>query len=212
MINNLAVLIGTCDLYSPLWKNFIKCYERYFPYKINTVFFGETLKVGSYNTYTPGNLPWGYRLKNSLELIKEDYILLLLDDYFMSFDYGEERLNKYLEDMNKFSMNRLQISKSKHQIYTSDNDYYLKLHNSSQYTFSLQPSIWKKEWIYFNCLDKYTPWDFELSNSQKHLNQDTLTYVDPEINFPVYFNAVRKGFVKSDGWQEFKHKENLEDF
>lgn len=213
MINNLTVLVGTCDSYSPIWENFIKCYEKYFPYSINTLFVGETKNIKNYNSYTPGKLPWGYRIKSSLELIQDDYILFILDDYFMSFDYGKERLNKYIEDMNKFSMNRLQISKSGSQIYLSYDDYYLKFHNSSPYSFSLQPSIWKKEWIYNNCYDHYTPWDFEIINSQKYYNQDISTYVDPSIwNSDIYFNAVRKGFIKSPGWEKFKNKENLQDF
>ncbi len=216
IMDNLTVLVGTCDKYSVLWKNFSKCYEKYFPYDVKTLFVGETIASSKYDTYLPGKSEgrpiWGKRIRDSLQFIQTDYLLFLLDDYFLHFDYTKDRLSQYVSDMDKYGMNRLQISRSSGQIYLGTNDTYLKFHPQSDYQFSLQPSIWRKDWIKVNCPDDFSPWDFEIKNNAKYMGVDTRTYLDPSINFPVYFNAVRSGFIKSDGWEEFRTREGLEDF
>lgn len=212
MRDKLTVLVATCDQYQPLWKNFTKCYKKYFPYNIDTLFVGETMENPDYKTYIPGKKEWGERVQGALDLVKTPYVLFLLDDYFLSFDYGLDRLCRYVRDMDSYHMNRLQISRSSYQLYTGTNDIYLKFHPHSDYQFSLQPSIWRKDWILKNCPPNFTPWDFEIRNDAKYAGSDTSTYVDPAINFPVYFNAVRKGFIKSDGWDAFKLREGLEEF
>lgn len=211
MINNLTVLVGTCDDYSPLWANFKKCFNKYFPYDVNLLFVGETKKVPGHATYLPGKLEWGSRVRNSLSLVKDDYVFFLLEDYFLSFDYGLDRINSYIKDMEEYSMNRLQISKSDFQTYIPQEKYW-KFANNSSYSFSMQPSIWRKDWIHDNCPDNFSPWNFECVNSDKYMGRDTKTYLDRSIDFYVYFNAVRRGFKKSDGWESFRQREALEDF
>lgn len=212
MRDKLTVLVATCDQYQPLWKNFTKCYKKYFPYNIDTLFVGETIAHPEYITYLPGKEDWGKRVRESLAYVKTPYVLFLLDDYFLSFDYGLDRLCRYVRDMDSYGMNRLQISRSSYQTYIGTNDQYLKFHPHSDYQFSLQPSIWRKDWVLENCPPNFTPWDFEVRNSAKHSGFDTSTFIDPSINHPVYFNAVRKGFVKSEGWDQFKLREGLEEF
>lgn len=210
---NLTVLVGTCDAYSSLWDNFTKCYKKYWPYDTNIIFAGETKTHSEYNTCTPGaNLPWGQRIKKALEHVETDYVFFLLEDYFLSYQYPEDQIKTWLLDMDRMGMFKLQISRSCCQLYEGTNDRYLKFHPQSDYLFSMQPSIWHKAWISKNMPDHFSPHEFEVSNSQKYKNKQTEVYIDASINFPVYFNAVRKGFVKSEGWEDFKNKENLENF
>jgi len=212
IMDNLAVLVGTCDQYSTLWPNFIKCYEKYFPYNVPTIFAGETITVPKYETHLGGKEAWGKRIKGAVTKIKEDYIFFILEDYYLFFDYGEEQIKQYIKDMDKYDMNRLQISRSDFQSYIKTDSKYLKFHDNSEYSFSMQPSIWKRDWILETCDEEYSPWDFECKTTKKYRGQDIKTYIDPHINFDVYFNAVRCGFHKSPGWEQFREKELLDEF
>ena len=53
---NISVLIGTCDSYSPLWKNFDILFQRYWQLKTANYLVSETLTYDNdlYKTITPG--------------------------------------------------------------------------------------------------------------------------------------------------------------
>ena len=61
-------------------------------------------------------------------------------------------------------------------------------------------------------LHDYSPADFEVKNTDKYKGHVINTYIDASINFPVYFNAVRRGFKKSEGWESFRLQQGLKEF
>lgn len=217
--NNLTVLIGTCDKYDPLWENFQTCFNR--TWKVNTenIFVGETIEVPQYTemkfkTILSQKNTWGARMVEAIQSCKTDYIFFILEDYFFYHSYSVDEIDNYINDMNDCGMNRLQISYSDFQKYI---DYgskkYYKFAKDSFYQISMQPSIWRKEYLLKVLLPDYSPWDFEIKGSEKCIQDlyDHRIYVDK--NMPhVYFNAVRNGFKKSQGWEDFMKKYNLKDF
>ena len=210
---DLAVLIGTCDAYSPLWPNFLTCFEKY--WKVDTqeiIFAGETKQVDNYPTHMPGlNLTWATRILETLEKIESNNIFFILDDYFLSEEMPSERMHKYLADFAKYDMNRLQISaRTGGQTYHKSNIPYVEIANE-RYVIACQPSIWKKQWIIETLDPSYSPWDFEMIGSHKLANKETCTYI-AEVEKHIYFNAVRRGFKKSEGWEGFREREGLPDF
>jgi len=174
---------------------------------------GETIKSKDFDTFTPGlNLSWGDRILQSLDIVETDYVFFILEDYYLCYHHPLEQMRQYLSDMDRMHMNRLQISMSSYQSYSVvENCKYWKFDKRSGYVFSMQPSIWKKEWIRQHMNPTFSPWEFEINNSQDITGKESHTYIDPSISSEVYFNAVRKGFKKSDGWTEFFQKEKLED-
>jgi hypothetical protein len=208
---NLTILVGTCDAYSQVWQNFEICLKKYWPYDTRVVMAGET-KDGPFETVKCGKKPWADRINETLQCIDTDYLFFLLDDYFLCYQYPLEKVEKYLKDMTTHNMNRLQISRSAYQTYRSHNWDYLSLAPYSDYIFSLQPSLWRVNWVKDYLMPGFSPWDFELKNSRSIKGHPHGVFVDPSINFPVYFNAVRKGCVLSEGWDQFRDSEGLSDF
>ncbi len=210
---NLTIFVGTCDAYDVLWDNFTTCLKKYWPYETEVIFAGETKEHPEYKTVTPGlDITWGKRMALALEEVKTDYIFFLLEDYFLSHQYPESSILTYIDDMTKMNMNKLQISRSSGQSYIGTNDTYLQFTPHSGYTFSVQPSLWRTSWVKQNMLHDYSPADFEVKNTDKYKGHVINTYIDASINFPVYFNAVRRGFKKSEGWESFRLQQGLKEF
>lgn len=214
---NLSVVVGTCDGYRSLWKNFQQCFNKYWDIDVDVVFVGETIEVpdyfnvGKYRTIlSRGN--WGYRMLEGINSVESDYIFFILEDYYFQYRYSIENFNNWIKDMENYSIQRLQISPSGHQVYESGGDVpYIKISDRSNYLISMQPSIWDKSFLNRVLSPNHSPWDFEIigSNSLKYGNNRI--YLDNRIPSP-YFNAVRKGMVKSSGWEDFRLRENLDNF
>lgn len=216
-MNNLSVLIGTCDAYSSLWENFSICFDRYWQHHTQNIFVGETISVPDYvstkfETILCGkDISWGRRMREGIKA-SEDYIFFILDDYFFHYSYSEQQLNTYVEDMELHAMNRLQISVSGYQKYVGvGNLKYDQIAPHSPYLISMQPSIWRKEFLMDTLDPRYSPWDFEKRGTGRIRNKEKGTYIDRSVP-PVYFNAVRKGFKKSEGWEDFRKQQKLKDF
>lgn len=213
---NLSVLIGTCDKYKSLWEPFQICFNRYWKHNTNNIFVTDTLDVPTYtetkfNTIkAQGN--WGSRMLKGIESIKEDYIFFILEDYLFHYSYSEKQLNNYLELAKRHNIDRLQISPGKYETNLDESVHGLdKVFNNNRYSISMQPSIWKKEFLVEILLPNYSAWDFELKGSKALKNLNKNIFIDKNIP-SVYFNAVRKGMRKSSGFSEFFKRENLKEF
>jgi len=214
-MNNLSTLIGSCDKYSPLLKPFQICFNKYWSLNTKNVIVTETVDVPN---YTDTNFEviksvgaWGSRMLKGLDSISTDYVYFILDDYFLEYKHPEGKIESYIELMEKHNIDRLQISPSSHQRYTDIvKDGLTKISTDSSYLISLQPSIWRKDFIYRTLLPSYDPWKYELIGSKMLLNQESQVYIDTSAP-TIYWNAMRKGMVRGPGWDIFFERENLED-
>jgi hypothetical protein len=208
LFKKITVVISSCDSYSVLWDSFAKCFKKYWEIDCDIVFVSETKTHSSFKSVTPGNLPWGERNRIAIQNINTEYIFWILEDYFFSRSIRKDDLHRYLEDFQKFNMDRLQIGPRGSNNYINsyaDNKLdhkpkfdYLKISSSEDYSICMQPSIWRKEFI-LKVLDKdYTPWDFEIIGSSK--NTSNKVYIDNSIKYHLFFNAVRKKNVRNLSW------------
>lgn len=195
----LTILVSTCDSYKDLWEPFYQCLTKYVLLNCDVVFVSESLKFNKFKTITPGFLPWGERNLIALESIETDYILWLLEDYFYIEPLRQIDVLKYLKFIIENDIDRLQISPDWHNedIYSFINKKnqlplfkYSKVESSIPYSVSLQPSIWKKEYILQILKKDYSPWDLEVKGSI--LNKSEKVFIDSSITQHPYFNAVRK--------------------
>ena len=213
-MNNLSTLIGSCDKYTPLLKTFQICFDRYWSLNTRNIIVTETIDVPN---YTDTNFEvvkaigrWGSRMLKALDKIDTDYVYFILDDYFLQYKHPDGTIERYIELMERHNIDRLQISPSFHQRYTQTvKDGLTKISDDSTYLISLQPSIWKKDFIYKTLVPSYDPWQYELKASEILKNSDNNVYIDRSAPM-IYWNAVRVGMVKGDGWDKFFEREGLE--
>lgn len=90
-----SLLVSSCDMYSDLWDPFFFCLDKFwndinFPIYLNTekLVYSPTSDL-SFNVITLNQndpsqkLSWSQRFIDSLKRIDSEYIVLLLDDYFV---------------------------------------------------------------------------------------------------------------------------------
>jgi hypothetical protein len=83
-----------------------------------------------------------------------------------------------------------------------------KMSPNSPWLTSVQPAIWRKNELLKFLKPEYSPWDFEVTGSEKAKN-NVENYFVAKLDKPIYFNMVRKGKLPSPGWQEFLQEQNL---
>lgn len=219
--NNISVLIGSCDKYEPIWKNFQLCFDKTWKHHTDNIFVTENKNVNNYTptkfqTVKSNKKSWGERMLDGIASCQSKYIFFILDDYLFTYSYSENQLVEYINLMNHFSIDRLQISPSSFQHYEKYNEVptkFLKISQHSLYSISMQPSIWNKEYLESILLPTYSPWDFEIDGSSAINTNYKKHHTMIDTSVPnVYFNAIRKGFLKSEGWEEFRLQNCLEDF
>ena len=200
MINkDLTIFVSTCDSYSDLWIPFSKCLEKYVNVGCEVIFVSESKKFDRYHTITPGFLPWGERNLIALSEVKTKYVFWLFEDYFFNKKITKSDMQKYLDFANKKDIDRIQISPNFHN---KDKLFFLKEYEFTpkfkfekvshmiNYSISMQPSIWKKEYVISILNKNYSPWEFEIKGSL--MNKSDKVYIDSSIKQHPYFNAVRK--------------------
>jgi hypothetical protein len=213
-LNNLTVLIGSCDAYSEVWRPFQICFERYWHFNTEKIFVTEKLNVPNYTevkykSVLSDKKSWGGRMLDGLKECKTEFVFFILEDYFFDYSYSETQMITWLSDMNRYNINRLQISPSGHQTYNKiEGMPYHQINKGSNYLISMQPSIWRVDFLYDNLKDGYSAWDFEKTGSNLLKDKEEHTFIDRSVG-SVYFNAIRRGFKKSEGWDKFIEKENI---
>jgi len=211
---NVSVLIGSCDAYSPLWTNFDILFRRYWKLNTKNILVSETLPFDNehYTTLLPGNLQWGERMLKGLEEIDTEYTVFLLDDYYLTEPFTQEFVEQHISILEECNAQKIMMD-----IDYGEPVYYLehlkddlyKFKPHSDYLNSVQPSIWKTDYLREVMKPTYSPWQFEVegNNFTKTLNPTILLKARPEH---MYFNFVRIGGRVSEGWEDLYIKENLD--
>jgi hypothetical protein len=82
-----AVYIASCDAYADLWSGFFHCFRKHWPDCPYQVYIGSEEILGNEPNTTSlrsgKTRSWSDSVRLHLEQIREDYVLLMLDDFFL---------------------------------------------------------------------------------------------------------------------------------
>lgn len=105
MNNDLSVVVNSCDKYEDAWNPFFRLFHimeadkaTSNPIILNTEtkqFHCDYLNVKTINT--PGKKTWSERMLNTLKQIDSEFILLLLEDFFIMQKFNLEYFNKVMD-------------------------------------------------------------------------------------------------------------------
>jgi len=214
MEDKLSVIIGSCDSYQPLWKNFDILFKRYWNLNTKNLFIGETdpITYDGYENILPGlNLPWGHRILCALEKVTTPYVCFILEDYYFTESITSDFIQEHIDILEQHDADKIMFDKlypaGVYELKHIISDLY-QFENHSQYLNSIQPAIWRTEYLKHVLKPEYSPWQFELDGN---IFTQTLS---PKILLKarensVYFNYARVGGRVSEGWQEVFIKEGL---
>jgi hypothetical protein len=217
MIKNITLLIGTCDVYSALWDNFVTMMGYHWQVSCPKIVVTENkqFEYKGYNTHSPGNLQWSDRMLSALNNINTKYVLFILEDYFLTENITQEEILFHIDFLEEVQGNKVEIGiKSTGLTYLDEKQWrgraFYKVSPNSQYLTTIQPSIWKTDHLK-KCMKKnWTPWQFEIEGTKCINGTENRTYLMPRKK-TIYWNAVRRGFKLSPGWDEIKELYQLKD-
>ncbi len=213
-LQNLTILLSSCDKYEDLWEPFFKLFKKYggelasCPIVLNTEskqYSYEGLNITCPNNYTE-NIEWGRRLRQTLETINTDYVLFVLDDFFLQKPADCDTISQCIKwlDENKnvgaFNLTPIEPANKEHEIFK--NFCYMPV--KMNYRFNAQVCIWRKNVLYDSILDIESPWDWEVYGNQrnqyifKHCELYALKYNAPapyDYNFVIYEQSTPKNIV-----------------
>ena len=211
---NISVLIGTCDSYSPLWKNFDILFKRYWNLQTKNILVSETITYENdlYQTITPGQKQWGERMIAGLDQIDTEYTFFILDDYYLTEPFTKEFVDMHINILEQYNAEKIMMDIDYGEptyFLEHINDDLYKFKNHSDYLNSIQPSIWKTDYLRKIMKPEYSPWNFEIEGNAYTQSLNPLILLKKRSDH-MYFNFVRIGGHVSAGWEEVYIKEGLE--
>lgn len=206
--HQLSILISTCDRYSDAWPPFFELFDRFWPncpLPIYMMSNGERL-VRDDVTWIPIDpaLDWSSSLLSALESIPSRWVLLLLEDYFLSRPVDTERLLSAFNDqvVEGWSCLRLfPVPPGNRSI--PGRDEYRLIENSAKYSVSTQVSIWDRRFLQSLIVPGESGWEFEDRGSQRLSERKEIVVSLREVDgwaYPIsyYCTAIVTGKWEPD--------------
>ena len=106
-MQDITLVVSSCDKYSDIWDPFFTLLKRYWDPQMPVVLVTESkdytfegMDIRTLDLYPAGSRPpWSELQMKALEKIDTDFVLFMLDDFFLEAAVKEERVRECLEWM-----------------------------------------------------------------------------------------------------------------
>ena len=163
---NCSVLVSSCDDYDDLWKPFLKTFKKNWPdcnYKKYFITEKKNLFDKDFVSIKCGlNKNWSDRLHYALSNIDEDYVILMLEDFFLRSRIDNKKIHYFVNHIQKKKLNMIRlIKRPKGTLAVNNHPELMEIEKKNSFRVSTQGSIWNKK-ILINLIKKNeTIWEFE---------------------------------------------------
>lgn len=212
-MSNCSILVLTCDKYDYCWDWFFACKEKYWqdcPYP--TYLVTETKDCKHCQTIKSNSPIWTKRFRDALRQIDTDYILLMLEDYFIRQPVKQSRINQCFDYMLlHYDPITWNFEKNYREAYTKFCPHgWVRQRDRQVYLNSTQPGIWHRNRLIERLSEDQSPWQWELtsisSNYDHYINVGG-QIIDNGYRYGQEF-GVKQGEL-TDECKEFLSKEKL---
>lgn len=197
--DKFVVLVVSCDKYADLWEPFFELFQRFWPdCPFNVYLLSNRISTGApkvNNLLVGDDISWSDSLSKGLGQIKEEYVLLFLDDLFLH-DYVNtkeilEVFNWILESKpNYVRMNPSQKPDKPH------NNLVGIVSKGTIYRTSTVLSVWKRDVLMSLLKPGESAWDFEVYGSVRSDSYNAF-YSTRENRFSVINGVIKAKWQRS---------------
>jgi hypothetical protein len=164
-VPSCAVMVMSCDAYRDLWTPFFTLFHRFWPDCTFPVYLGSNHAVldhSSVRTLAAGDCSWSKVLRLGLQQIDTDYVLLLLEDFFLDRPVVTNRILHNLKTLHVLDgmVLRLFPHPGPDSTVPAHPDIG-RLHPAAPYRVSAQAALWNRTWLIDFLRDDESVWDFE---------------------------------------------------
>ena len=221
---DIAFLVVSCDKYSDLWAPFFTLLDKYWKgidYKIYLLSNYKEFKWPKINLIKIGDdVSYSDNLLKCIDLIKEDWILLWLEDLFLSRDVNQHKLDRIFEEFTKKNSGYLKIAPDMPLSYT--NSEIGNLPKGIKYRSAIGATLYHKSTLRKLLIPRSSAWDIDKSNLSDSL-EDPFYALSPTSSkdLPIkYVNTLIRGkwskpsikFLKKEGLSEILNNRDVESF
>ena len=174
MENDLGIIILSCDKFSDLWKQYFSLFWKYYngSHQVylgsNSVNYqGDKVKV----IYSGEDIDWSTSCRTILRQIPNKYILLLLEDIFITSKIDTAKITQHVKYIKKNKAKHIHLGptpKPDKWIISQEIGVYEK---GAPYRVNVV-GYWDKEYLLRLLLDGESPWDFEIKGSYRTVYDD----------------------------------------
>ena len=167
-----AILILSCDIFEDTWSPFFKLFHRHFVECNIPLYLGTNTKgykdKKAITILSGVDQDWSSSLNNILTQIHEDYILVLLDDFFITSKVDEDRLQKCFEFMASSNVKHIHLKTSIKPKNVISNHYgqYGLYEKAMPYAVNVI-GFWDKKYLQNLLIAGENPWNFEIMGSYR---------------------------------------------
>ncbi|MBQ7522319.1 MAG: hypothetical protein IJU14_05505 [Clostridia bacterium] len=204
-MNEMAVLVCSCDKYKSAWQPMFELFFKFWndcPYRVylmtnNAVYTHERVTT----VCTGDDVSWSKSFKKVLEFLKEKYVLVIMEDYFLQSKVKNEDFDLVLDYIKKNDTDCFRIFPTpppdKKYGYCGEFMTGIIAENAS-YRVSLQAGIWKREYLLSLIDEKESAWQFEHMGS-KRSSEDGSNFISvweksPRLIFDYYCTGIIQGY------------------
>ena len=158
MENNFSIIISTCDKFSDLWDaHILLLNQNWEDRNVETFLVTDKPTDRTFENVTVVAAGEGReiteRLKVVLPLIKTEYVLFTLDDYFLTEKISTQALNEDIQIMEKHQIDYLRLfvmtmkSLRNRKAKELEKGIFLLDNHAGDYIVSLYAGIWRKDFM-----------------------------------------------------------------
>lgn len=201
----LAILIPSCDNYSDMWTLLSQCYEifwsdcPYFKYIITNSEKEVPQWFQRLNVWI--DTDWSSNVIKSLSMIKEEYILMHIDDLIFTQKIEQEKIWQLVAQWIENDINYLKLL---HVIKSSQSETFIPYDTYAPYRSSTVFSVWKKEVLLHILQPWESPRQFEVDGTERTRNYNK-RYCSKE-NIFQFENLIIKRKIEPNSLQKLKKK------
>lgn len=205
-----SLLVNSCDAYSDTWELFFKILSKRWknldmPVFLNTESKKYELKELDITTLNCSKkIEWGGRLKSALYQIQSEYVIILLDDYFLTEDVKEDvikRCLKYMRlDEEIACIHLCESGRPRKLDGKSELEGCVRLNNDEYGILNCGPSLWRRKDLIYFVKDYLSAWLFEAfgcyiaRNNKKKIYELNNAADEVFIYDRAHGGAIHKGF------------------
>lgn len=227
MNDNISMIFCTCDSYNDTWHPFFTLLEKYWPDYNIPIFFNSESKNFSFNNLTINcplakqqnskNISWSKRLLKVLKHIDSEFVLLMLDDFWLT-DFVDIKQFNYCVDImkhnNKIGFICLAADKNDKMLNDGTDSItlceYAGLYEASTkcaYRVTTQVGLWRTKYLKKLLKGYEDAWRFEYwaSRRSKFFSYRCLDVINPVIKYP-FGGIVWGGKLKEDYFNLYPHE------
>lgn len=159
-------MVLSFDKYSDLWPVYFDCTKKFWHARIPIYFVTNEKRPEFENVQvitTGPEISWSHRARKAVETIEAKYILLMLEDYYVTSLVEDNIIDSLISFMEKHDADYLRIYPFPKMRFKDAGEQGIhKVPEESLYGANLQASIWKKEYLLKLLEDgDFSAWEFE---------------------------------------------------